>query len=600
MGTKSLKSATTHRRRVALYARVSTEEQTKGLYPSCESQIEELEAYCRSKGWQVSEEIREEGFSAGSLKRPGLTQLRCLVQDDKIDLVLCTWYDRFTRSRDFYLLDREFKSHNVEFLTLNDRTDRNTASGRFMEMMLVAAKTYEREQTGEKVRSKHRMRAEKGMWNGGLVPFGFIRNPQTHVMTPDPEKRELVKCLFEIYIKTASDHAVRDWLKAHHIPSPSKNPVWTTSTVRDLLCNRRYGGEIEINRANRNIKELPESAAYRVVKTPHPPIVALETFELAQKIRAEKADRHPNHRGKSRSYARRLPDHVYVLQGLMVCAECGHPISPHYVFHKAGYGRRQDSFICHYVCARYKKYGRDCDHANRVLASKAENWVFERLSALLNDPLVVGRALQKARENCLATLSPQREALGRVQAALRENQTEIDRLVGTITQSGATEALLDFLNQRAKELKAEREQLGEEQRNLQREIAPAEQEVKADALLAALSDFEKLAQKAEPQELGKLLRFSVRRISWGTEGKHKLLFYPLPLNAHSNQNSSRPGSPKEKETQENWFDLNRWSDASGRGRTDTLLPELDFESSASANSATEAFCLLFTIGKGKF
>ena len=334
-------------------------------------------------------------------------------------------------------------------------------------------------------------------------------------MTPDPSRKEVVQCLFDLYIKTASDHAVRDWLKTHHIPSPSQNPVWTTSTVRDLLCNRRYAGEIEINRANKGVEDLPESAAYRVVKTPHPPIVSLEVFDAAQKILAEKADRHPNHRGKSRSYARRIRNHVYLLHGLMVCDQCGHPMSPHYVFHKAGYGRRSDTFICHYVCARYKKYGKDCDHANRTLARKAESWVLERLGALLQEPAVVERALEKAYDNCLKGFSPQREALGRVQAALRENRTEIDRMVNTIATGGAAEALLDFLNQRAKELKGERDELLAEQRRLQQELAPAEQKVDARTLLGYLANFQRLTEKIEPQELQKLLRLGVRRIVWG-------------------------------------------------------------------------------------
>ena len=127
-------------KRMVLYARVSTQEQTKGNYPSCESQVEELEGFCQSRGWQAYEAIRDEAISAGSLKRPGLSRLRWLVQSGQVDGVLCTWYDRMTRSRDFYVLDKEFKTHNVEFLTLHDPTDRHTASGRFLETMLVAAK----------------------------------------------------------------------------------------------------------------------------------------------------------------------------------------------------------------------------------------------------------------------------------------------------------------------------------------------------------------------------------------------------------------------------------------------------------------------------
>ena len=113
------------------------------------------------------EPIKDEGHSAGSLKRPGLTRLHYLVEMEQIDVILCTWYDRLTRSREFYILDAEFRKYDVDFKTLHDPADRNTASGRFLEMMLVGAKAYDREQTGEKVRIKMRMRAEKGLCNGG-------------------------------------------------------------------------------------------------------------------------------------------------------------------------------------------------------------------------------------------------------------------------------------------------------------------------------------------------------------------------------------------------------------------------------------------------
>lgn len=43
-------------------------------------------------------------------------------------------------------------------------------------------------------------------------------------------------------------------------------------------------------------------------------------------------------------------------------------MTPHYVLHKAGKGRRNDSFINHYVCTKHRKHGTSCDHRNRVLA----------------------------------------------------------------------------------------------------------------------------------------------------------------------------------------------------------------------------------------
>jgi hypothetical protein len=61
-------------------------------------------------------------------------------------------------------------------------------------------------------------------------------------------------------------------------------------------------------------------------------------------------------------------------------------MTPHYVFHKAGKGRRKDSFINHYVCTLHRKYGTSCDHRNRVLARTAEAWVLERVQIWHNRP----------------------------------------------------------------------------------------------------------------------------------------------------------------------------------------------------------------------
>jgi DNA invertase Pin-like site-specific DNA recombinase len=260
MKTTTKKSKTPRAaKKMVLYARVSTEEQTRGNYPSCASQIEELESECLKRGWEVYRVIKDEGFSAGSLKRPGLTGLRWLVQSGEVNGVMCTWYDRLTRSREFYTLDTEFQAHNVEFVTLHDPADTRTAAGRFMESMIVAAKTYERDQTSEKVRIKMRLRQEKGLHQGGLVPFGFTMDQTTKMLHPDPDQAKTIEQIFRTYVDTRSDFAVRDWLQAHGILSPRGQAVWRVSTLRDLLSNRRYIGEIELNRKNKNVRTCPKA-----------------------------------------------------------------------------------------------------------------------------------------------------------------------------------------------------------------------------------------------------------------------------------------------------------------------------------------------------
>ena len=214
---------------------------------------------------------------------------------------------------------------------LHDPTDTKTAAGRFMEFMLVAAKTYEREQTSEKVRSKMRMRAEKGMWNGGPIPFGFVQTDDSRTIAPDPEKKTILNEMFRVYVETGSDFKVRDWLKAHQIPTREGRATWQVSTLRKILTNRRYIAQIEINRENKELKDLPESEAYRVAPAPYEPIVAVEVFQMAQDIRAQKAAESPNRKGRPRSFSQTQCQRVYPLQRIIVCAHCGHSMAPWYV-----------------------------------------------------------------------------------------------------------------------------------------------------------------------------------------------------------------------------------------------------------------------------
>lgn len=544
MKTKTLNQiAPLAARPVAVYARVSSEEQTKGSYPSCESQVEELVAACKSRGWEIKQIIKDEGVSAGSLKRPGLTELRSLVESEQITAIVCTWYDRLTRSRDFYVLDSEFQKHGVQFVTLHDPTDTKTAAGRFMESMLVAAKTYEREQTSEKVRSKMRMRAEKGMWNGGPIPFGFKQVDNARTIAPDKETASILREMFRIYTETGSDFKVRDWLQTHQIPSRDGRVRWQVSTLRKLLTNRRYIAQIEINRENKDLAELPESESYRIAPAPYEPIVSVEVFELAQNIRAQKSAESPNRKGRPRSYSQTQCQRVYPLQGVIVCAHCGHSMAPWYVCHRAGEDksgkkRKKDSFIHYYLCAKQQKNWKGSDHKNCASATRSEEWVWERLRNLVASQNLIDVALEVAYKKATGDLEPIFEAYSQTNETLRKVEGNIEKVLESATSGQAVGALWEMLNERAFRLKFERDQLLAEQRRLKEQLRPAETRVDVEALRLRLHAFDLIRKAAYPDELQRLLRLLVRRVKWSPEGAHTIQLYVLP------QKNQKPADSK--------------------------------------------------------
>src|SRR2546423_14827102 len=81
--------------RVALYARVSTEEQREGQ--TIDSQISELERFAGDKGWQIAGVYKDDGWSGGMLIRPDLDRLRDDASKRLFKAVLINDVDRPAR-----------------------------------------------------------------------------------------------------------------------------------------------------------------------------------------------------------------------------------------------------------------------------------------------------------------------------------------------------------------------------------------------------------------------------------------------------------------------------------------------------------------------
>ena len=81
--------------RVALYARVSTEEQREGQ--TIDSQVSELERFARDKYWRIVGTYKDEAWSGALLARPELDRLRDDASKGLFDVVLVNDVDRLAR-----------------------------------------------------------------------------------------------------------------------------------------------------------------------------------------------------------------------------------------------------------------------------------------------------------------------------------------------------------------------------------------------------------------------------------------------------------------------------------------------------------------------
>lgn len=135
-----------------VYVRVSTDEQAKHGF-SIAAQIEKLEAYCISQGWELVDKYIDEGYSAKDLQRPAFEKMMDTLKQGNIDVLLVYRLDRLTRSvMDLYKILKILDDNNCMFKSATEVYDTTNAMGRLFITLVAAIAQWERENLGERVR----------------------------------------------------------------------------------------------------------------------------------------------------------------------------------------------------------------------------------------------------------------------------------------------------------------------------------------------------------------------------------------------------------------------------------------------------------------
>ena len=135
-------------RRVALYLRVSTADQTT------RNQRRELRAVAERHGWEVVATYEDAGISGGKGReeRPGFDALMLAVARREIDMVAAWSVDRLGRSLlDLLAFLKDLHAKGVDLFLHQQGLDTSTPSGRAMYQMLGVFAEFERAMIRERV-----------------------------------------------------------------------------------------------------------------------------------------------------------------------------------------------------------------------------------------------------------------------------------------------------------------------------------------------------------------------------------------------------------------------------------------------------------------
>lgn len=145
--------------RVAIYVRVSTKAQ------STDMQLEEIERYITSRGWEKGLLYQDIG-TGRSDQRPAYKRLMDDAAKGRVQAVIVWKLDRFGRSVKHLLTAlQDLHAYGVAFISVRDHMDFTTPAGRMMVTMLAAIAEFEADLIRERVRTGVEAKiAKTGKW----------------------------------------------------------------------------------------------------------------------------------------------------------------------------------------------------------------------------------------------------------------------------------------------------------------------------------------------------------------------------------------------------------------------------------------------------
>ncbi|MDP2857270.1 MAG: recombinase family protein, partial [Bacillota bacterium] len=323
--------------RVALYARVSTEEQVQGS--SIEGQLDAMCRYARERGWAIAGEYVDAGFSARTDDRPEFKRMIADAKMGKFDVIMVLRGDRFARNRMHATMYKQLlKEVGVRVVSVTEPVEEGTPTGIIVEGMNEVIAEWYSVDLSVKITEAKRRRAEKGLWNGP-VPFGYEARGDALVVVQ--EEAQLVRRAFEMYGSGGYTYQqVATWLnqsafrpRAHRKNRKGREYLWSKDTVKDMLRNVFYLGFVKHKQ--------------RTLEGRHEAIVTRESLDKVQQVRRE------HYRGPS-TFAQRY--RTYLLKGLLRCIHCGEKLWAQHIGGKDYY--REESALRGIPCANPRAYVR--------------------------------------------------------------------------------------------------------------------------------------------------------------------------------------------------------------------------------------------------
>ncbi len=236
--------AATARRRVAGYARVSTDSDEQ--FTSYEAQIDYYTNYIKAKPeWVFVRVYTDEGISAtNTLHRDGFNEMIADALDGQIDLIVTKSVSRFARNTvDSLTTIRKLKEHGVECYFEKENIWTFDSKGELLITIMSSLAQEESRSISENVTWGQRKRFADGKVSMPYAQFlGYEKGPDGTPVV-NQEQAYIVRRIYHAFLDGKTSLGICRMLESEGIPAPGGGKKWYAGTITSILTNEKYKGD---------------------------------------------------------------------------------------------------------------------------------------------------------------------------------------------------------------------------------------------------------------------------------------------------------------------------------------------------------------------
>ena len=311
--------------KVAGYARVSTmEEEQLNSYESQKKYY--YEKIMENPEWNLVNVYADEGISGTTdYMRPGFMKMIEDALSGKIDIILTKSISRFGRNTlDVIKYIRMLRENNVAVIFEEDNINTmDAAKSDLILTTLSAVAQQESANISEHVKLGLRMKMNRGELIGFTKCYGYRYDKDLKNFVIEPSEAEVVKNIYEQYIAGHGANWIANMLEKQGIKSPTGKDKWRDSTIRGILRNEKYKGDVLQGKtytadpiSHKRYVNRGEVDKY-YISNHHEPIIATKEFDFVQEIL--------DSRSGARATGRRIGNisRKYAFSSRIRCGFCG-------------------------------------------------------------------------------------------------------------------------------------------------------------------------------------------------------------------------------------------------------------------------------------